>query len=293
MSKRFSSITNYQVTLPVSIFLLIIFFTNSAYSQINKVSWFPDHIIFPQLGYDLLETQIYSGIFYLAGEDESFDGAYIPVNLGFTKPLINWKWAGINLGLALGVASYTQFEIERYNANTLRGGLLNNDYKAAGFLFAGTAKHKIRVQLFHMSSHLGDDYMLRNAYFEYNDKTKSYEQVDLIYYFDNKYFDLYAGIGEVISPNAFRKRFMIQGGVQEKWSINPHCAISSGLDIKLYEENGFHPDLHGGFGIVFMNDNRKHITFSADGYYGALPYSTLDYGQVWWVGISTVITFIQ
>ncbi len=38
------------------------------------------------------------------------------------------------MGLSLEAASYTQFEIIRYDANTFRGGLLNTDLKASGFL---------------------------------------------------------------------------------------------------------------------------------------------------------------
>lgn len=255
-------------------------------AQSKNFQWFPSSPIFPTLEYDLLETQIYSGIFYLNAEKEDFSSAYIPVNLGFTKSFIQWQWSGFDLGVAMGVASYTQFEVERYDANTLRGGLLNIDYKASGLIYAQKGNHKFRFQIFHMSSHLGDDYMIRNEYFNRNDKSKGYEEINLTYYYQHRNQGLYAGVGEVFTPNAFRKRFMVQGGFQGQIPLQANSAIIYGTDIRIYEENNFEPDVHGGVGIKFSSKNRKQLSISFDGYYGFLPYSTLDYGKVFWVGLS-------
>ncbi|MBT3243094.1 MAG: DUF1207 domain-containing protein [Bacteroidetes bacterium] len=263
--------------------------TSFTQAQSSNFQWFPGSQIFPALEYDLLETQVYSGIFYLNTEKEDFTSAYIPVNLGFTKPFMQWQWSGFDLGLALGVASYTQFEVERYDANTLRGGLLNIDYKASGLLYLQKGKHIFRLQLFHMSSHLGDDYMIRNEYFQRNDKSRSYEEINLTYYYQLENLGIYACAGEVISPNVFRKRFMAQGGFQAQIPVKPNAAISYGSDIKIYEENNFEPDIHCGIGIKFSKIGEKQLSISFDGYYGYLPYSTLDYGKVFWAGISAGI----
>lgn len=282
--------TKHKIALTIiTIFILSPSLTTHSYAQSKKFQWFLNSPIFPTLQFDLLEAQTYSGIFYLNAEKENFSSAYIPVNLGLTKQFMQWRWSDFDLGLALGVASYSQFQVERFDANTLRGGLLNIDYKASGLIYAQRGKHKFRLQIFHVSSHLGDDYMIRNEYFERNDKSVSYEQIDLTYYYQLKDLGLYIGAGEVISPNAFRKRFMFQGGLQGQIPIKGNMGISFGADMKVYAENAFEPDIHGGLGIIFSRNHIKQLSICFDAYVGCLPYSTLDYGKVFWLGISSAL----
>ena len=133
------------------------------------------------LDYDLLEVQPYAGMFYLHSDKIDLNAAYIPVNLGFRKSVFQWQMLSATFDLALGAASYTQFEIAKFDENSFRGGLLNTDFKASGFLNISKDQHKLRFHLFHISSHLGDDYILRNQDYEPNDKSVNYEQIDLIY----------------------------------------------------------------------------------------------------------------
>ena len=122
------------------------------FSQSASPEWFARKCIFPMLEYDLLEVQPYAGIFVLQAKNVDYEGAYIPVNLGFRKSFIQWEMLSMRFDLALGAASYTQFEIIRFDSNTLRGGLINTDFKASGFLFATKGNHSFRIQLFHISS---------------------------------------------------------------------------------------------------------------------------------------------
>jgi hypothetical protein len=189
--------------------------------------------------------------------------------------------------LALGAASYTQFEIIRFDENTLRGGLLNTDFKASGFLFAANGRSHFRLQLFHISSHLGDDYMLRNQDFDLNDKSVNYEQIDLTYLYKMGKVDFYFGLGHVITPNSFRKRFMTEIGFQGNFPLKSKLDLLVGSDIKFYEENDFSPDIHSGIGVTIKTRDRPQINFSVDSFFGRLPYSTLDFGQIMWIGLST------
>ncbi len=251
--------------------------------------WFPKTKIFPLLSYDLLETQPYSGIFYLKARTVDYEGAYIPVNLGFQKSMLQWRMLNMNFELSLGAASYTQFEIIRYDANTLLGGLLNTDFKASGFLYASKNNQRFRLQLFHVSSHLGDDYMLRNQYFELNNKKVNYEQADFTYLYKTEHTDYYVSVGEVITPYAFRKRFMLEFGIQYLYNLNKNFDLSIGSDIKLYQENQFDPDIHSGIGISVKQNAERAVDFLIDNYFGKLPYSTLNFGTIYWIGISTRI----
>lgn len=255
-------------------------------SQESKYEWFPKNCIFPMLEYDLLEVQPYAGIFFLNSSNFENKAAYIPVNLGFRKSFLSWNMFSTKFDLALGAASYTQFEILRFDQNTLRGGLLNTDFKASGFLNVSKNRQKLRIQVFHISSHLGDDYILRNRNYDYNDKTVNYEQIDITYLYNFKHSDIYFGIGYVITPNTFRKRFMSQLGFQGNLIITPQLNLAFGSDVKLIEENQYKPDIHTGFGVTFNQREMHQLNISLDTYFGNLPYSTLDFGTVFWIGPS-------
>lgn len=259
-----------------------------AKAQIVNFTWFPDTTLFPSLHYDLLENHFYTGSFILSSQSVDYSGAYIPVNIGIQKAFMQWKISNTKFQFSLGAASFTQFEIIRFDANTLRGGLLNNDYKASGIISASNEQHKFKLQLFHISSHLGDDYMLRNEYFELNDKTVNYEQIDVIYFHELNKISPYGGFGYVVSPNTFRKRFMMQFGLQGVSPLTKNLSLAFGSDIKLYEEHNYKPNIHTSFGFN-VNKGKPHLNFSIDTYYGKIPYSTLKMGNVFWYGLSTII----
>jgi len=274
-------------------FLFIVFWFVSGcielQAQINQPEWLAKNCVFPQLEYDLLEVQPYAGIFYLHSNKIDLNAAYIPVNIGFRKSIVQWPMFSATFDLAMGAASYTQFEIAKFDENTFRGGLLNTDFKASGFLNMEKDQHKLRFQFFHISSHLGDDYILRNQDYELNDKSVNYEQIDLTYLYNLKTAEIYGGLGYVITPNVYRKRWMIEVGMQSNISIKSKLDLIAGADIKLYEENNYSPDIHAGLGICVKQRESRQISFLLDFFIGQLPNSTLDYGQVFWIGPSCTI----
>jgi hypothetical protein len=196
-----------KINILLAIFL-VFFSAHQAFTQSDSLRWFPKKGVFPFLEYDLLEVKPYVGVFILNGDSIDSDGAYIPVNIGFRKSFMQWGMLNMKFDLALGLAAYTQFEIVQVEDNKLRGGLMNTDFKVSGFLSATKGKHKFRLQLFHISSHLGDDYILRNQDYDLNNKSVNYEQLDITYLYSFTTSALYVGLGWVINPNTFRKRFM-------------------------------------------------------------------------------------
>jgi hypothetical protein len=260
--------------------------SSTVLAQEKNHEWFPKNSVFPLLEYDLLEVQPYAGILFLNSNTIENNAAYIPVNLGFRKSFFQWNMGDIRFDLAMGAASYTQFEIIRFDESTLRGGLLNTDFKASGFLNMVKDEHAFRFQIFHVSSHLGDDYILRNQDFTLNDKSVNYEQIDLTYLYKFTTTEVYIGLGYVITPNAFRDRFMAELGVQGNIPLKPKVDFTLGTDIKIYEENDFVPDIHGGLGFTFKQRDTQQISLLLDFYFGNIPYSTLDFGKVFWIGPS-------
>lgn len=273
----------------ITVFVLALLISNwsQVYAQSNSPEWFVQKCVFPLLEYDLLEVQPYAGLMFLYPKNIDYEGLYIPVNIGFRKSFLQWDMLSLRFDLALGAAAYTQFEVIKFDRNTYRGGLLNTDFKASGFLFTSSGRNYFRVQLFHISSHLGDDYMIRNQDFELNDKSVNYEQVDITYLIRLNQVNFYIGIGQVITAHAYRKRFMAEIGFQGDFPLKEKIDLAYGADLKLYDENDFIPDYHGGLGISFKQKKQHQLNISFDVYHGNIPYSTLDFGQVFWAGLSS------
>ena len=277
-------ITNY--TGKIALFFFVLMITSKVYSQSDSLQWFAQKGVFPFLQYDLLEVQPFTGVMYLEAQDVDFKGAYIPVNIGFKKSFIQWTMWSVRFDLAMGAASFTQFDMVVQNEN-LKGGLLNTDFKASAYLNGAKGAHKFRIQVFHLSSHLGDDYMVRNGDLTPNDKTVNYEQLDLTYLYGFRRLDIYGGLGMVITKNAFRDRFMAEMGFQANVPLKHNWDFVYGLDMKLYDQNEFIPDIHYGLGFTFSQRNEHQINISLDGFYGHMPYSTLKYGLIMWYGVSS------
>ena len=171
------------------------------------------------------------------------------VSFGETIPLYRTDApiAGqVELGLQAGV--FAIFDLE-----TKSRDLLNADYFVAALAAYRTGGVSALARLFHQSSHLGDEYLLRTRVERVN---LSYEGVDLKLSYDFPYgFRLYGG-GRVLfdqEPSDL-KPWATQGGVEFRspqtfWGgrIRPVAA----LDVQNHQENDWRADLSVRAGIQF------------------------------------------
>ena len=257
--------------------------------KIKKLDYFPNERLFPLIYLDPLTCQTYGGIHILFEESNKNKGVYIPVNLGFSQPFFGYNNDKTNLELGLEAASYTQFEIVHVEGNTYLGGLYNNDYKSSVYLSVYYNSLYYRIRLFHISSHLGDDYMIRNEVFSRNDQSVNYEQVDLTILKRVKNIEYYFGAGYVVSPNAFRERLSFQAGLQFNIENEKAYHLIGGLDIKSFVQNNYYPNIRAAIGTEYSNRRNPAFRIQLEFYHGHLPYSTHEYRRVTWLGISSVI----
>lgn len=171
------------------------------------------------------------------------------VSFGETIPLYRTDApiAGqVELGLQAGV--FAIFDLE-----TKSRDLLNADYFVAALAAYRMGGVSALARLFHQSSHLGDEYLLRTRVERVN---LSYEGVDLKLSYDFPYgFRLYGG-GRVLfdqEPSDL-KPWATQGGVEFRspqtfWGgrIRPVAA----LDVQNHQENDWRADLSVRAGIQF------------------------------------------
>lgn len=255
----------------------------------SSLVFFPETRIYPVVFLDPLECQIMGGSYFLFSPENN-TSLYSTVNLGFSKPVMSKAGKKLLWELNFGTAIFSQFDLIKEDDGTYLAGLMNSDFKLSGDLSFRLKKNLLRLRTFHISSHLGDDYLQRHNDTLTNDKTVNYEQVDLTYMrmYGNDFW--YAGTGYIYTIHVFRERFSLQGGGIINFRNGRSVNYFSGLDIKSLAENDFYPDIRTALGISFNRKSEPLLRIWAEYYSGRLPYSTIDYGRINWVGAAIALT---
>jgi hypothetical protein len=282
-----------KLFLPI-LFMLCITDSSIAFSdhKDSTITILPDDRIYPVMFLDPLECQIMGGSYFLSqsGKDLSL---YSTVNLGFSLPVLAGSGEKISWEMNFGTAVFSQFDLIKEDDGTYLAGLMNNDFKLSGDLSISLKNNLLRLRTFHISSHLGDDYLQRHNDTLTNNKTVNYEQVDLTFMrmYGNNYW--YAGTGYIYTINLFRERFSLQGGGVINFRKTRLASYFTGLDIKSLAENDFYPDIRTALGISFNRKSEPFLRIWAEYYSGRLPYSTIDYGRVNWFGMAMALNIIN
>lgn len=233
-----------------------------------------------------------SGMMRLQETEYMNQGIYIPVNIGIQQSIFRWQKSDVlGIEFGFGAAAFTQFTIKEVENNTYLGEIENTDFKASGFINLLFNKWSARLRLFHISSHLADDYILRNHIDTPNPGTVNYEQLDLTTSYQFKNLRPYLGIGMVVTPNAVRERFSLQTGLyyRKKAGDNKGVRLAGGIDVKIFEQNNYRPNIKSAFGVELGSTEKIHLGLFLEYYNGHLPYSILEYKIVQWVGISAYL----
>ncbi len=115
-----------------------------------------------------------------------------------------WDFAA-QVGLFGGVFS-------QFNLDTRSTDLINSDYQAGFPLTLRWGMFSSRLRLFHQSSHLGDEFLLRNPGVDREDL--SFETVDGLFAAEGKWWRLYGGGGYIFHSKSDLDRGLLQWGVE-------------------------------------------------------------------------------
>jgi hypothetical protein len=277
----------------LSLFLFIYFNSLSdatSYQKDSTLNFIPDNRIFPAIFLDPLECQTMGGSYFLTRDDRDLS-LYSTVNLGFNKPVLGKQGENISWEFNFGAAVFSQFDLIKEDNGSYLAGLMNTDFKLSGDYTIQKKNNIMRLRIFHISSHLGDDYIQRNQDTLVNDKSVNYEQIDLTYLrkFGNSFF--YAGTGYIYTINVFRERLSFQGGGLLNFGKPGSVNLFTGMDLKLLAENDFKPDIKTAIGVSFNRRSESLIRIWLEYYSGQLPYSTIEYGRVNWFGMALRLNF--
>ena len=208
------------------------------------------------------------------------------------KVLVNLKanvfkkiYSKNNYQLAISGHIDNQFVFRKETSNRFNGvthSLFNTDffiYLHNDFVF--NKNNFLRVNLYHRSSHLGDDYLLKNDISRATDPDywaedpANFETLEVLYAYNKKKIGLYAGASYIVRTDSNRKKLAFQtGGVFKNFETESKFLnrIFIGYDIRLLENNDYNLDFNGGLGYAFKNNNSLRLEY----YNGYLPYSRLE-----------------
>ncbi|WP_299048043.1 DUF1207 domain-containing protein [uncultured Polaribacter sp.] len=190
-----------------------------------------------------------------------------------------------NFQLAVSGLIDNQFVFREERSERFSGithSLFNTDY----FLylhndFVLNEHNFLRINLFHRSSHLGDDFLLKNEFttitnpdYWANDPS-NYETIEVLYAFNTKNIGVYTGVSYIIRTDSNRKKLTLQtGGVFKNFRSQSKFwqRVFIGYDVRFLENNNFNADFNGGIGYAFRNNNSLRLEY----YNGHLPYSRLE-----------------
>ncbi len=249
--------------------------------------WFPEGHLFETIMLDPLEAQNSASLLKNSNGKLTHNGLYAPFSIGAKKAFIRWKTPNSSWmsELSLDIAAFTQFELYQ-EASAMRRRMLNVDYRVGLIYAIKKENHTTRIRLYHISSHLGDDYMISRGITSFFDNKVNYEQVDILHAIQQGSIRYYGGIGVGLRPFGERKPLSLQGGIffKDHKATSKNIRMIAGLDMKLFQQTDFVPNLKMAWGYEFGNITNA-ISIVLEGYTGKLPYSPLEQENITWGGL--------
>ena len=253
----------------------------------SQREFLPKGHLFDPIVLDPLEAQTYGSV--LPGywtEGKKYKGSIVPFAFGFAKPFYRHTSApGRAEEWVLDLASFTQFEAYHDDvANRARRRIVNTDYKISIIYNIRRGLNNYRIRVYHLSSHLGDDYIFRNHISAPTPNSVNYELLDFTYSRVVNNWRLYSGAGIVLRNADERKPISAQLGTFYKKPSTSAARLVGGVDVKFWQQTDFRPGIHGGVGVE-VGRTQNNLTFMLEGYSGFRPYSQFEAEQTSWIGV--------
>jgi len=150
----------------------------------------------------------------------------------------------------------------------------------------------IRLRYYHLSAHMGDDYMIRNNIQSYVKNNNNYEQLDLTCSYLLYKFRFNLGIGVVTRSTNAREPMVFTGGTEYLLPLNKQKSVEyfAGFYINSKQEFDFRPAINIGTGIQLGKPDRRPVKILFTYFNGPLPYSVYHGKPVQWLGATIFIT---
>ncbi len=265
--------------------LLLLLISGTGISQ--KVDFLPTRNLWETQSLDPVAAQSLGHIAAVWENSHAADYTITTFAFGFQKSIITWKGSKENRYWDLGVegAVFTQFEWKTTGGEMQRN-MLSVDYMVGIPLVWTNHQWSMRVRIFHLSAHMGDDYMLRNKIDSYYKNNNNFEQLDVTALYTFKHFQFGLGLGTILRASQPREPFVMTGSADYSRPLNTNECLHfyGGMFIKSEQEHDFSPAVNMGIGLKFGKEERRPIKVLFTYYYGPLPYSVYIGKPVQWLG---------
>jgi Protein of unknown function (DUF1207) len=252
--------------------------------------FFPQDQIFCPLLADPKEAR--SFISFLRGtfrslDDPSGEGTSIAsVGLGDSFGLVRWGGPTAGEGLQLDVIGsiFAQFDL-----GTSSNDLINADYIIGLPLTFRRSGFSARVRIYHQSSHLGDEYLLRGD--DIQRENLSFESLEVLVSQELGPLRAYVGAERIFrrEPDALPSE-LFHAGVEVRSGRAGRIQLVGGLDLKTTERHDWSPAMSGRVGLEAGRPGRgghpaRLVTLMLELYEGPSPYGQFFQDDISYVGV--------
>lgn len=212
--------------------------------------------------------------------------AIASVGLGDSFGLVRWGGPNAGEGVQLDVvgAIFAQFDLD-----SVSNDLINADYIIGLPLTIRRDGFSVRARVYHQSSHLGDEYLLRST--EIQRENLSFESLELLLSQELGPLRVYGG-GERIfrrDPETVKPSLFHVGAELRSGRAGP-VQLVSGVDLKSTEQHNWSQAVSGRAGVELARAERsghplRLVTILLEMYKGPSPYGQFFQEDISYVGV--------
>jgi hypothetical protein len=276
---------------PLLFILLLTAFSPAVFPQEKprKADWLPSGNLFPSLRFDLHEAQTSGALYAFWADGDWQDQSFANFSAGFRRNLVRLQHRdGMQSEFGMELCVFTQFLFEE-PFKTFVVNFFDVEFKVgATYQYKLNDRWSFRARFYHLSAHLGDDYIFRYRIDSFMNNRRIYEMLDFTAAWRKGPWMAYGNAGCIVHSTYERSPLVLEAGGQWNPGMKNKKWVSwlIGLDARFEQQGGFRPCIHTGAGVVLGKPQNHPITIMADYYYGWLPYSLYDKVLVQWIGAS-------
>jgi hypothetical protein len=208
------------------------------------------------------------------------------VGLGDSFGLVRWGGPRPNEGLQLDLVGsiFAQFDV-----GAPSNDLINADYIIGLPVTFRRSGFSLRARISHQSSHLGDEYLLRNN--DIHRENLSFESIELLASLELGPLRVYGGVERIIrrEPETLPSK-LFHGGAELRTARAGPVQLVSGVDLKATDLYDWSPAVSGRVGLEvarYGSDGHptRLVTLMLELYQGPSPYGQFFQDDISYIGV--------
>jgi hypothetical protein len=248
-----------------------------------KNQWLAKTALFPAKPFDYREAQFSGSLYVLHTPDGWPNRMFANYSAGINRSIYRWNATSEKPGeLGVEIATFTQFIFED-PLNWFQVNHFNTEYKVGiHYNWKTSDSWAFRTRLYHISAHLGDDFIYRYFINSYLPNPRIYEVIDISAAIIRSHYTF-----GVIPHSAYeRKRILVDAGAKWQKAINSKDWLRwiGAVHMQFEQETNFYPGTRIAAGIEIGKEGIAPFTIMLDVFHGYIPFSLFDKARITWIG---------